>query len=106
MVFNATVNNISVPSWQSVFLVEETGVPRENHRLIVSHWQNLSHQFYRVHLAMTGSCKSNYHRITTTTVPMSYIIHSKPDSDYETDVDRVLKLSRAYIIYQVGPIVH
>ena len=28
--FNATFNNISVISWQSVLLVEETGVPREN----------------------------------------------------------------------------
>jgi len=27
MVFNATFNNISVTSWRSVFLVEETGVP-------------------------------------------------------------------------------
>ena len=27
MVFNATSNNISVISWGSVFLVEETGVP-------------------------------------------------------------------------------
>jgi hypothetical protein len=26
MVFNATFNNISVISWQSVLLVEETGV--------------------------------------------------------------------------------
>jgi hypothetical protein len=31
MVFNATFNNISVISWRSVLLVEETGVPRENH---------------------------------------------------------------------------
>jgi hypothetical protein len=30
MVFNATFNNISVISWQSVLLVEETGVPGEN----------------------------------------------------------------------------
>jgi hypothetical protein len=30
MVFNATFNNISVISWQSVLLVKETGVPREN----------------------------------------------------------------------------
>ena len=37
MVFNATFNNISAISWQSVLMVEETGVPRENH------WQNLSH---------------------------------------------------------------
>jgi len=27
MVFNATFNNISVISWRSVLLVEETGVP-------------------------------------------------------------------------------
>jgi len=30
MVLNATFNNISVISWRSVLLVEETGVPREN----------------------------------------------------------------------------
>jgi hypothetical protein len=30
MVFDATFNNISVISWQSVLSVEETGVPREN----------------------------------------------------------------------------
>jgi hypothetical protein len=32
MVFDATFNNISVISWRSVLLVEETGGPRENHR--------------------------------------------------------------------------
>ena len=36
MVFNATFNNISVISWQSVLLVEETGVPGENHRPVAS----------------------------------------------------------------------
>ena len=34
---NATFNNISVISWQSVLFVEETGVPRENHRPIASY---------------------------------------------------------------------
>jgi hypothetical protein len=43
MVFNATVNNISVILWQSVLLVYKTGVPRENHRHVASHWQILSH---------------------------------------------------------------
>ena len=43
MVFNATFNNISVVSWRSVLLVEETGVPGENHRPLASHWQTLSH---------------------------------------------------------------
>jgi hypothetical protein len=31
VVFNATFNNISVISWQSVLFVEETGVTGENH---------------------------------------------------------------------------
>jgi hypothetical protein len=43
MVFNTTFNNISAISWQSVLLVEETGVPRENHWPVASHWQSLSH---------------------------------------------------------------
>jgi len=32
-----TISNISVISWWSVLLVEETGVPRENHRPVTSH---------------------------------------------------------------------
>ena len=49
MVFNATCNNISVISWQSVLLVEETC---ENHRPVAS---TVIDQFYlimlyRVHL--------------------------------------------------------
>ena len=34
MVFSATFNNISVISWRSVLLVEDTGVPREDHRRV------------------------------------------------------------------------
>jgi hypothetical protein len=45
MVFNATFNSISVISWRSVLLVEETGVPRENHRPVACHLQTLSHNF-------------------------------------------------------------
>jgi len=36
MVFNATFNNISVISWQSVLLVEEFGGPGENHQPVAS----------------------------------------------------------------------
>jgi hypothetical protein len=43
MVFNATFNNISAISWQSVLLVEETGLHRENQRPAAIHWQTLSH---------------------------------------------------------------
>jgi len=43
MVYNATFNNVSVISWRSVLLVEETGVPGENQSPAPSHWQTLSH---------------------------------------------------------------
>jgi len=53
MVFNTTFNNISAISWISVLLVEETGVPGENHRPAASHW--FYHiMLYRVHLAWAG----------------------------------------------------
>ena len=39
MVFSATDNNISVISWRSDLLVEETGVPWENHRYVASYWK-------------------------------------------------------------------
>jgi hypothetical protein len=49
MVFNATINNISVISWRSALLLEETGVSVyvENHRHAVSDWQTLSHNAVR-----------------------------------------------------------
>jgi hypothetical protein len=37
MVFNVNFNYISVISWRSVLLVEETRVPQENHRPTASH---------------------------------------------------------------------
>jgi hypothetical protein len=42
-VINATFNNISVISWRSVLLVEDTGVTAENHRPVANYWQTLSH---------------------------------------------------------------
>ena len=47
MVIQATFKNISVISWLSVLLVEDTGVPRENHRPDELYRIML----YRVHLA-------------------------------------------------------
>jgi hypothetical protein len=44
VVFNPTFNNISVISLRSVLLVEEIGVPGENHRPAASHLQTLSHK--------------------------------------------------------------
>ena len=37
MVLNTIFNNSSVISWMSVLLVEETGVPGENHRPVASY---------------------------------------------------------------------
>jgi hypothetical protein len=57
MVFNTTFNNISVMLWQSVLLMEETGVPRENHQPVASHWETLSHNV--VHLALIAIRTNN-----------------------------------------------
>jgi hypothetical protein len=82
MVFNTTFNNISVILWRSILLMEKNRVPGENHRPVTD---KLYHkccieytlQWTRFELTTlvvigtdcTGSCKSNYHTITTTTAP-------------------------------------
>ena len=85
MVFNAAFNNISVISWRSLLLVEETAVPGENHWPVASPDKLYDIMLYQVHLAgfefitlvmlgtdCTGCCKSNYHTITTTIAFESY----------------------------------
>ena len=42
LVFNATFSNISAISWRPVLVMEEIGVPGENHRPWASNWQTLS----------------------------------------------------------------
>jgi hypothetical protein len=39
---SATFSNISAISWQPVLVVEEAGVPEENHRPWASNWYTLS----------------------------------------------------------------
>jgi hypothetical protein len=73
MVFNATFNNISVISWRSFLLAEETGGPGENHRTLSLNVVQLTLIEIRT-LNISGidndcidSCKSNYQTITATT---------------------------------------
>ena len=52
---NTTFNNISAISWLSVLLVEETGVPRENHLPATSHNAKLNHiMLYWVNITWAG----------------------------------------------------
>ena len=90
MVFNATFHNISVISWRTVLLVEETGVHGENYWPATNHWQTLSHNVVSstprlseiwTHNVSGDSCiyigtdcignyNSNYHTTNTMATPL------------------------------------
>jgi hypothetical protein len=59
VVFNAALNNISIISWQSVLLVEETGVPEERGVYVVNLYNHLHVQFY-VMVVTSDLLKTSY----------------------------------------------
>jgi hypothetical protein len=112
MVFNTTFKNISVISWTSVLLVEET---RENHQPITSHWKTLSHNVVSniprlsgfelttlivVGTDCIGSSKSNYHTITATTDPF-YTCKQIKINDWFFLIT-ILHFSRSRVFLQSG----
>jgi hypothetical protein len=92
MLFNTSFNNISVISWRSVSLVEETEDPENTTDL-----SRVTDKLYHIMLYTspssrfelttsmiigtdcTGSCKSIYHTITATTPPLIFRGVYKPD---------------------------
>jgi hypothetical protein len=73
-IFPIYFGNLFCISWRSVLLVEETGVPGENHRPVASHWQTLSHNV--VHLALI---EIRTHNIGGNLIyNWSYIVNHRP----------------------------
>ena len=81
MVFNATFNNISAISWRSALLMEETGVPGENHSKSLTNFITyccIEYTGFKLTTLVVigtdciGSYKSNYH--TTMTAPDLYVV--------------------------------
>ena len=54
MVFNTTFNNISVILWQLVLLVEETGVPENNHS--GTDLQQVTDKLFNIMLSKLRTC--------------------------------------------------
>jgi len=79
MRFNATFNNMSVTSWQSVLLMEITGGPEETHRHATSHWYTLSHN------VVSGTSRHGWGLELTTLVVESTNCTCRWKSNYNTN---------------------
>jgi hypothetical protein len=73
MVFNATFNNISVISWRSFLLEEETGVAGDNHQPVASLWQTLSHNVVASTLRLSGVRTHN--KVALNTISLTLLPH-------------------------------
>ena len=90
---NATSNNISVISWQSILLVEETGVPRETTDLpqvpnklyhITMYWVHLVWAGFELTTLVVIGTHCNYNTITTTMAPAGLTILQQISISHET----------------------
>jgi hypothetical protein len=97
--FNTTFNNISVISWQSVLLVEETWVHEKKTDLsqvtdtlyhIMLYWGYLAWAGFKLTTLVVigtdciGSCISNYHTTMATTAPLQIISRYKTSVKYKS----------------------
>ena len=80
MVNGTTFNNISVISWQSVLLEEESRVHVDNHRPVASHWHTLSHNVVSSTTRLSGVRTHNVggdwhwlHTLLSNTLTIMYI---------------------------------
>ena len=85
MVFNATFNNILGFLWRSVLLVEETGIPGENHRPVASDW----HTLWQV----SGSSAALYQHMTGVFSYIDYCLRIKKKYD-ENQIANVIYSSK------------
>ena len=119
--FNAIFNNISVISWWSVLLVEKYLEKTTNLQQVTDKIYHIL--LYQVHLAMsriqtdnfsddrhwfsacTGSCKFNYHTITTTIIfykktQLTYLLnHYNQMTIYEVYIQHPFYLSLNYCLF-------
>ena len=113
MQFNATFNNISVISWQSVLMVEETGVPRENSCSIQTHYldfcvcsytvllyaqrRSSKYQYYSLWFDLTGARAHN--------LPHNHVNHYTTDAAYQQFVIFPFFLNQyTYIVPTLSPL--
>jgi hypothetical protein len=75
MVFNATFNNLPVISWRSVLFVDDREKTIDLSQVPDKLYHTLPWSRFELTTSVVidtdyiGSCKSNYHAITATTVP-------------------------------------
>ena len=96
--FNDIFNNISVISWQSVLMVEETGVPDGNRRPVARYWQTSSQNVVHIRTHNVSGDTLWLHRL----VIFPTTIRSRPRRPNNSfGVDQKLKMATSH-----GPSLH